>query len=259
MTLKILICTSVIKVFAKACTTLSLANKVSFPVVTLAKSGKMVPVMIGSILIGNAKYTLREYASVFAIILGTCIVSMDKKKKSVDASSPIGLAYIVMSLVFDGITGGLQKKIKVEGKNRQIRIKPYDLMFWNNLYMSCTAIVMSIILGELAPGIAYCVGNPIIMSKIGKYALMSAIGQSFIFYTIANFEPLVCTTITTTRKVFSVLLSIFKNGHPMSTQGWMGIVVASGGILSELQDKSSGHKPASKPADDEKKNSSVAE
>ena len=69
------------------------------------------------------------------------------------------------------------------------------------------------------------------------FCLCSAIGQSFIFYTIANFEPLVCTTITTTRKIFSVLLSIFVKGHKLSPQGWTGISVACLGILGELQNK----------------------
>ena len=68
----------VAQVFAKAFTSLALAYKVAFPVVTLAKSGKMVPVMIGSLLLGGASYTAREYASVAAIIGGTCIVSMQK-------------------------------------------------------------------------------------------------------------------------------------------------------------------------------------
>ena len=52
------------QVLAKACTSLALANALSFPVVTLAKSGKMVPVMIGSIILGGTKYTMKEYMSV---------------------------------------------------------------------------------------------------------------------------------------------------------------------------------------------------
>ena len=52
------------QVCAKAFTSLALAQGVSFPVVTLAKSGKMVPVMVGSILLGGARYSLREYAQV---------------------------------------------------------------------------------------------------------------------------------------------------------------------------------------------------
>ena len=68
------------QVLAKACTSLALANALSFPVVTLAKSGKMVPVMIGSIILGGSKYTLKEYLTVAAIIAGTVIVTIDSKK-----------------------------------------------------------------------------------------------------------------------------------------------------------------------------------
>ena len=50
--LKLFIPAGTSQVLAKACTSLALANSLSFPVVTLAKSGKMVPVMIGSIILG---------------------------------------------------------------------------------------------------------------------------------------------------------------------------------------------------------------
>lgn len=229
------------QVCAKAFTSLALAQGVSFPVVTLAKSGKMVPVMIGSLLFGGAKYTLREYASVLAIILGTTIVSMGNKKSSGKASSTLGIAFVVLSLACDGIVGGMQSRLKAESKQRGVVAKPYDMMFWTNLFMMLTATVFAIALNnEAAAGIRFCLKNPVIMEKIVKFALCSAVGQSFIFYTISNFDPLVCTTVTTTRKVFSVLLSIFLNGHAMSKEGWFGITLASAGILSELQDKSSG-------------------
>ena len=44
--------------------------------------------------------------------------------------------------------------------------------------------------------------------KVANFCLCSALGQSAIFFTLANFDPLVCTTVTTTRKIFSVLLDI---------------------------------------------------
>ena len=224
------------QVCAKAFTSLALASGVSFPVVTLAKSGKMVPVMIGSLLLGGASYSLREYLSVAAIIGGTCIVSMGKKSSG-PASSSLGIAFIALSLACDGITGGVQNRLKQKSKALGVTAKPYDFMFWTNLYMAITAGVFAVALGELAPGIRFCTENPVIFEKILKFALCSAVGQSFIFYTIANFDPLVCTTVTTTRKVFSVLLSIFLNGHAMSLQGWAGIGLASAGIMTELVGK----------------------
>ena len=44
------------QVCSKGFTSLALANGLSFPVATLAKSGKMAPVMIGSLILGGAKY-----------------------------------------------------------------------------------------------------------------------------------------------------------------------------------------------------------
>lgn len=221
------------QVCAKAFTSIALASGVSFPVVTLAKSGKMVPVMLGSLLFGGASYTIREYASVAAIIAGTTIVSMGKKSTGPD-SSLLGIAFVLLSLACDGVVGGMQSRLQTQCRTANVEPKPYDMMFWTNLFMALTAAVFSIALGEFASGIQFCIENPIILEKIVKFSVCSAIGQSFIFYTIANFDPLICTTVTTTRKVFSVLLSIFLNGHAMNTQGWVGIGLASGGILAEL-------------------------
>jgi len=258
------------QVFAKTFTSLALASQISFPVVTLAKSGKMVPVMIGSILIGGSKYSLREYLQVASIILGTALVSMDKKNSKSSTTSTIGLVYIALSLTCDGITGGMQnrlkKDIKASGKlllthsltHSLILIYPlththlpthsigkkakaYDFMFWTNAFMALIAAAVALVTGELTSGYKFCEKNPVILQKILKFGLASAIGQSFIFYTITNFDALVTTTVTTTRKIFSVLLSIFINGHQLSNQGWGGIALASAGILSEIQNKSSGH------------------
>ncbi|KAL3909035.1 MAG: hypothetical protein SGARI_002795 [Bacillariaceae sp.] len=218
------------QVSAKACTSLALANGLSFPVATLAKSGKMAPVMAGSLLLG-------EYLQVLAIIGGTAIVSMGKKKGSGSASSTMGVFYIVMSLVLDGVTAGFQKRLKTETAKVGVKPKPYDFMFWTNLFMCLTATLIAGILGEIQSGVAYMTSNPEILSQIVKFAVCSAVGQSFIFYTIANFDPLVLSTVTTTRKIFSVLLSIFLKGHSLSMMGWSGIALACSGILSELQAK----------------------
>jgi solute carrier family 35 (UDP-galactose transporter), member B1 len=233
------------QVSAKACTSLALANGLSFPVATLAKSGKMAPVMAGSLILGGATYDLREYLQVAAIIGGTAIVSMGKKKGSGSSSSSMGVFYILLSLVLDGVTAGYQKRIKAETTKIGVKPKSYDFMFWTNLFMCLTATVIAGGLGEVNSGISFLSANPEILSSIVKFALCSAIGQSFIFYTISNFDPLILSTVTTTRKIFSVLLSIFLKGHSLSLMGWSGIALACGGIMSELQAKSKGHKKAS--------------
>ena len=67
----------------------------------------MIPVMIGSI-IGGERYSLKQYASVLAIIIGTCIVSSGGGKKKGGADSLLGVAFIVASLTCDGISANMQ-------------------------------------------------------------------------------------------------------------------------------------------------------
>lgn len=228
------------QVTAKACNSLALTNGLSFPAVTLAKSGKMAPVMAGSLLLGGAKYTLREYLQVVAITGGTVILSMGEKKGG--SNSVIGVMYIVLSLLLDGVTAGFQRRLKSSTAKLGFKPKPYDFMFWTNIFMCLTAGVVAAILGEFMIGLTFCATNPAILSKIVKFSLCSAVGQSFIFYTIANFDPLVLTTVTTTRKILSVLLSIFLKGHSFSVLGWSGIALACLGIISDLQLNLSGKK-----------------
>ncbi len=245
------------QVLAKACTSLALANALSFPVVTLAKSGKMVPVMIGSIILGGTKYTMKEYMSVGAIILGTVIVTMDSKKsgKGGGSDSVWGVIFILSSLFFDGVVGGMQNRLKKATKAAiGTDIKPYDMMFWTNLSMGIASSIISIlpfqdlsgtlVVPEMQRGLAYCLANPLLLNKIVIFSLASAVGQSFIFFTISNFDSLTCTTVTTTRKVMSTLLSIFTEGHALSPTGWAGILVASGGISMEIVDKMGHKKPS---------------
>ena len=226
------------QVSAKACTSLALASGLSFPVATLAKSSKMAPVMGGTLLLGGATYAVREYLQVAAIIGGTAIVSMgSKKKKSGGDSSSLGLLYIFLALVLDGVTAGYQKRLQSDMAMIGVKPKPYDFMFWTNLFMCATALLIALGTMELFAGWDYVTNNPEIFSKILQFSACSAIGQSFIFYTLAHFDPLVLSTVTTTRKIFSVLLSILYKGHSLSWTGWAGVNLACLGIFAELQAK----------------------
>lgn len=231
------------QVTAKYFTSAALASGLSFPVATLAKSGKMIPVMAGGLLLGGDKYSLRQYTQVLMIVLGTAAVSMSGKSKPGESSS-LGMIYIALSLACDGFTGGMQKRLKNSIATQGLKAQPYDMMLYTNLFMAVVAAVWAVAVGEITSGVAYCTANPAIMTKIGAFAICSAIGQSFIFYTISNFDPLVTTTVTTTRKVFSVLLSIFLNGHQLSPTGWGGILFASAGIVGECLPKSAPKKRA---------------
>mmetsp|Transcript_25283 Transcript_25283/g.58930 ORF Transcript_25283/g.58930 Transcript_25283/m.58930 type:complete len:324 (+) Transcript_25283:75-1046(+) len=240
-----------LQVTAKYCTTASMVAGVSFPVATLGKSSKMVPVMLGSLLLGNAKYSFREYLHVGLIVGGTVLVSVAKPSKSGKGSSGVGVLLLCGALACDGIVGGTQKRLKRTLAERGMKERNFEMQFLTNFWMMATAIVLAVSLGEVAPGYRFCMENPSIFWNVLAFAACSAVGQAFIFFTISSFDPLVCTTVTTTRKVFSVLYSILMKGHQMNTQGWLGVALASSGILGELEQKFSASR-SKKPEDNKK-------
>lgn len=226
-----------VQVSAKYFTTQAMVSGVSFPVATLAKSSKMVPVMIGSLLLGKAKYSIREYIHVCLIVAGTAVVSMAGKSKPGKESSTFGIFFLVAALACDGVVGGTQKGMKKTLAEKGLKEKNFEMQFLTNFYMAVTACVFTVAMGEYQPGFAFLQENPAILQKVLMFAACSACSQACIFFVISSFDPLVCATVTTTRKVFSVLLSVLTKGHSLNNQGWTGISMACLGILGELEEK----------------------
>lgn len=225
------------QILSKGFTGMALALGLSFPVATLVKSAKMAPVMAGQLVLGGSTYALREYLQVLAIIGGVAMLSMAKKKSTEAENSTLGLVCIVLSLLCSGVVGGVQKRLLTDLKRVNVAPQPYDLMTYTNAWMTVFALVIAVATGEFSRGWAHCARNPELLALVWKFSACSALGQSFVFYTVARFDPLVCATVTTTRKVFSVALSLAFKGHAVSLQGWLGLCLASGGILSEVVHK----------------------
>ena len=54
------------------------------------------------------------------------------------------------------------------------------------------------------------------------FSVLSALGQNFILMTLYRFDSLVLTTITTTRKFFTILASVVWFGHSLGFWQWTG-------------------------------------
>jgi len=241
--------TGATQVLAKAMTQKAQIFGVPFFVATLVKNAKMVPVMVGAIVMTGKMYKFRKWVQVGLIIFGVVLVTVGKKKSGKDAAAneneAIGLGCLMFALVCDGATGGIQTNMKDQYKeDHGKKLQSYDLMLFTNLMMLLVAIGASTALDQLFSGVAFVSANPELMVALAKFSACSAIGQSAIFFTMANFDPLVTTTVTTVRKIFSVLLDIVSRGHVLNEIQWGGVAICSLGVLGELQEKFGGGKKA---------------
>ena len=240
------------QVMSKAMFTLAQGYGLPFFLATLVKNAKMLPVMVGSIITTKKMPAARKWAQVGLIIAGCVLVTVGKKAKaakakndtaaSPDASSSefLGFLCLAASLVGDGFTGGRQKGMQkaYEEKYPKKKLQPYELMTFTNSGMMLVALAVSLARGEFFDGLAFLSKHySELLPMVVKFSFCSAIGQSAIFFTMANFDSLTVTTVTTTRKIFSVLLGIFQNGKPLEPMQWCGVGIASLGVLGELQEK----------------------
>lgn len=86
---------------------------------------------------------------------------------------------------------------------------------------------------ELASAVSFLSRHSEVMKNVLGFAACGAIGQLFIFYTLSRFSSLLLVTVTVTRKMLTMLLSVFWFGHTLSAGQWLGIGLVFGGIGAE--------------------------
>lgn len=218
---------------------------VSYPTQVLGKSCKMVPVFLMGILIGGKKYDWTMYFQVAVVTAGVVVFNFGapvKAGKGGGADSSYGLGLICFSLVLDGLTGGLQDKVKntVKTLNPEkgagAKLSMFESMLYTNLSGAVIALVLCAATGQIQEGIAFCeMGGAPFIKALVSYSVCSALGQCFIYFTITEFSPLLVSTVTTTRKIFSTVYSVFRNpDNSLNEMQWAGCGLVFFGILFEM-------------------------
>jgi len=193
-------------------------------------------------VLGGKSYSAFEYIQVVLITVGVCMFNLFGKKKKGGSDSTLGLLLIGFSLLMDAVTGGLQDKVKKRTKelNPDAGEKPvptmHESMFWTNFSGFLVAAALCLVTGQAREGVAFCMRHPEVTKAILVYSLASAVGQNFIYYTITQFNPLVLTTVTTTRKIFTTLYSVFRNwpASKLADMQWVGCGVVFIGMLLDV-------------------------
>jgi UDP-galactose transporter B1 len=217
----------------------------SFPAQTLAKSCKLIPVMLMRIVLVGQSYQLREYIHVLLITCGIGLfMLLDKKtekkghreESNNTQTSFIGFLYCLASLTLDGFTSPTQERV-----NKQFHPSMAEMMFFLNFYAVLLAFPFLYGTGELTLALSFVFRNPLILYDCAAFSLLAAAGQAVIIYTVLFFNSLVLAIVTTTRKFFSILLSVLLFGHSLNGGQWAGVSLVMTGLLLEIQHKAAGH------------------
>ncbi len=219
----------------------------------LAKSCKLLPVMFLHLTIFRKRYPIYKYLVVALVTAGVAVFTLhhpssSKKSSSRTASSAWGLLLLGINLLFDGLTNSTQDYIFST-------YRPYSgpqMMVAQNLlstlltcsYMALAPYLANTSVGPLiglSPGAAreffdaagFIQRNPSVGQAILGFAACGAVGQIFIYYTLSHFSSLLLVTVTVTRKMLTMMLSVVWFGHRLSGMQWLGVGLVFGGVGAE--------------------------
>ncbi|CAN6459654.1 unnamed protein product [Victoria cruziana] len=204
---------------------------VSFPVQTLAKCAKMLPVMVWGTLIMQKRYNVQEYLLAMLVTVGCTLFILypageDINPQSSGRESSIwGVTLMMGYLGFDGFTSTFQDKL-FRGYNMEI----YNQIFYTTL-CSCILSLSGLILqGHLLLAVDFVYRHRDCFLHVILLSVVATLSQFFISYTIRTFGALTFATIMTTRQLVSILLSCIWFGHPLSWEQMAGAGIVFGSL-----------------------------
>jgi adenosine 3'-phospho 5'-phosphosulfate transporter B2 len=209
---------------------------VSFPVQTVFKSSKIIPVMIMGKCLKGTIYPQSQYVEALLITIGVAIFSVfGQEAKRENGTEMIGLIYMLMYICFDCFTSQWQDKIYVT-YGRQ-NVDPFQMM----LGVNCSAILITtgglLITGDFPKVWEFFAVNPSVLMYNIVTAITSASGQLFIFYTIKEFGPIVFTIIMTVRQMISICISAYKFGHHIKPKALVGAILVFSVLFYQIRRK----------------------
>ncbi|KAL4881314.1 UDP-galactose transporter 1 [Aspergillus karnatakaensis] len=230
----------------------------------LAKSCKLLPVMFLHLTIFRKRYPLYKYGVVLLVTLGVATFTLHhpgtSKKVAASAakgqsgSSAWGIFLLSINLLLDGLTNTTQDHVFTSPQVYTRFTGPQMMVAQNVLstlltsayllimpHLSSTGIIHAILPipippsteTELAAAVSFLSRHPEVLKNVLGFAACGAVGQLFIFYTLSRFSSLLLVTVTVTRKMLTMLLSVFWFGHSLSAGQWLGIGLVFGGIGAE--------------------------
>ncbi|KKK16295.1 hypothetical protein P175DRAFT_0221448 [Aspergillus ochraceoroseus IBT 24754] len=230
----------------------------------LAKSCKLLPVMFLHLTIFRKRYPLYKYGVVLLVTLGVATFTLHhpgtSKKVAASAakgqsgSSAWGIFLLSINLLLDGLTNTTQDHV-FSSPQIYTRFTGPQMMVAQNVlstlltsvylvvmpHLSATGILHALLPipippsteTELTTAISFLSRHPEVLKNVLGFAACGAVGQLFIFYTLSRFSSLLLVTVTVTRKMLTMLLSVFWFGHSLSSGQWLGIGLVFGGIGAE--------------------------
>lgn len=189
--------------------------------------------MLLGVLLAHKRYTIQKYFFVLMIVVGVVLFIYDgdkasKSKGGDEENSHLGLMFIALSLLADGVLGGIEDRMRAKTKPTAL-----NFMFKINSFTALFLIIGTVATGEMKEFFEFATKYPDLYGKIALAALSGSMGQIFIFMMISEFGPLPCSITTTLRKFFTVIISVIFMGNPLRFQQQIATAIVFAALFAD--------------------------
>lgn len=187
--------------------------------------------MLLGVFIGRKSYTLQKYIFVILIVIGVIIFSL--KPTTTDASNNnendhyiIGMILISSSLLFDGLMGALQDRMRSVSMPTTLNLMFY-LNAWSSLYL-CALLIFTL---EGVEFINFCIRHPRVLIDLTVVIFVGSVAQFFISQMVSLFGALPLSLVLTVRKFITVFLSVIIWQNVLGVRQWIAAVVIFSALI----------------------------
>lgn len=204
----------------------------------IGKSFKMIPVMLCSLVVVGARYTVVGWATALTLSLG--LVQMLLGAAPFEPGGPgadleddqmlIGVSCLVSFFLCESFALCAQEKIFVE-----MKVSVYDQMLYINSGASVVSLLVMLYTGSFYNTLMFCCGNPIFLLEVVLLCVVSVAAQWLIYSQLRAHGVEVVALTLTVRQVAAFLLAYFSLGKSISFVQYIGLLVVVASLLQMSQ------------------------
>ncbi|CAF3767627.1 unnamed protein product [Rotaria sordida] len=186
----------------------------NYPTLLIFKCCKLIPVLIGGIIIQKKRFNRYDVAAAFCMSIGLIFFTLADSKVQPNFNT-YGVILICLALVADAIIGNYQEKVM-----KTHHVSNVEMVFYSFIFG-----FLIILIGLLYPFHTY--GYSLIISIFGY------LGMDIVLTLIKEYGALICVTVTTCRKAITIILSFILFSKPfVFDYVWSGFIVVIGIYLN---------------------------
>ncbi|CAH1105400.1 unnamed protein product [Psylliodes chrysocephalus] len=205
----------------------------NYPTQVIFKCCKLIPVLIGGILIQGKRYGPLDFIAALLMCIGLTLFTLADSQVQPNFNTT-GIVMISLALLCDAVIGNVQEKsMKNYGAtNAEVVLYSYGLGF---LYI----FIVMLLTGDFTDGINFFSQNPKKMyGYVFLFSFTGYLGIQVVLTLVRTSGAFAAVTVTTCRKAVTITISFILFSKPFIFQYvWSGLLVVLGIYLNLLSKK----------------------